>query len=720
MRALALGLLLVSLAPSCGSSEEQTSSGPVCSSKAGAALESVVPSSLVVHLDAPSDPGLEILRSDLETLLAQAWGLAALEIQDGPPATGAERAIWLTTSDAAKTELGTSIDSGYVLRRIDDGTKARFVVYAPDAANLAYGAYAFLEELGFRFFHPKQEFVPELGGVALPRALDVERRPAFRIRGIQPHTLHPIEWLEPLAETGPENLADAKRLVDWLAKTGQNLVQWPLLAYSPYSDYAPHATAIVDYAHQRGVRVGAVVQMFADSALQNNFVLVEDEALWQTELEAGIDELMTVPFDSVALALGEFVGNDPAEVITWLNHATQYFADNYPNVEVSVQVHVGNYPGLWVDYQGQETFFYHLAGEADPRLASSVHTVFFFDLYRDWGTYKHDNFFFQREYLFRELPERRVDYFPESAYWIGADVDVPQFLPTYVYARWLDVSSLTKDIAAQGLPALDGHIVFSSGHEWGYWLTDYLAARMAWQPEASFEDTLRHATSAFGDCSGELGDDLADLVALQNQYLFDQRLIGYVTGEDNLLDVGWIAGYESHPRRRSYEEIAELPADEQATFEEDVVVALETMAAAIEPLEKSVAARCKTADAALRPWCDELHDGFAIDRLRARHSALLYRAVIDWSRGGSEHPALLDRAAAEAELAADVVARRALAYRFDLGKLVDAYDNRTIYTFGYLRQAHTLCFWHRQEQQARLLIENGAPAGIAALPTCHD
>lgn len=699
----------------CGTDEPLSSAGPVCSSSMSGALQPLdAPPG--VYLDAPAEPGLDIVRNDLQRYLAEAWAAPSVAIESGAPPGDAKPAIWITTSAAARSELGTTIDKGYVLRRRGDTV----IAYAPDATDLAYAAYALLEQLGFRFFHPKQELVPALGGPAMPRVLDVTRQPAARIRGIQPHTLHPIEYLAPLAEPGADNLADAKLLVDWLVKTGQNHLQWPLLQYDDFAAYASHANSIADYAHQRGVAVGAVVELFGGSALQNNYVLIADPANWQAELDAKLEELMTVRWDRVELALGEFVGNDPSQVITWMNHATQYMADHYPGVELSAEIHVGNYPGLWVTYNGQKTFFYHLAGYADPRLASSVHTVYFFDLYRDWATYKHDNFFLQKDYVFAQLPKRKVRYFPESAYWIGGDIDVPQFLPEYIYSRWLDIHSLTQDIADKGLPALDGHVTFSSGHEWGYWLTDYLVAHMLWNPSAPFEDSLKHFTSAFGPCASELEADLEKLVALQSEYLFDKRLVGYVSGENNTLDVGWLAGYESHPRRAAFKDVAAMDADAQATFEHDVVDQLDAMARAIAPLSRSVAARCKTADDALRPWCDEIGDGFEIDRLRAAHAVLLYRAVLDSARGGSAHARLLDDAASVRSQAADVVARREPHYRFDLSRYVDDYENRTIYPFGYLRTVHDLCFWRRQEQQARTLVETGYPAALQDLPTCQD
>jgi hypothetical protein len=200
--------------------------------------------------------------------------------------------------------------------------------------------------------------------------------------------------------------------------------------------------------------------------------------------------------------------------------------------EINVQNHVGNYPNLWVQYKGQTVFYYHLPQFADPRLGQTVHTLFFFDVYRDWATYAHPDFHLQHDYMLKELPTRRVSYFPESAYWISADVDVPLFLPEYLYARWLDIHQLTSEIAQAALPPLHGHLTFSSGHEWNYWLTDYLTAKMLWEPAHPLEYFLSHYAAAYGSCAADIEAALASFVDLQSSYLFDQRLVSYVQGEN--------------------------------------------------------------------------------------------------------------------------------------------------------------------------------------------
>ena len=198
-----------------------------------------------------------------------------------------------------------------------------------------------------------------------------------------------------------------------------------------------------------------------------------------------------------------------------------------------------------VDYNGVRSYFYHLPQYADPRLGQTTHTLFWFDTYRDGGMYKHPDFHFQREYMFSQLPKRRVRYFPESAYWIAADVDVPAFSPEFIESRWNDIDGLDRnDIAAAGLPKLEGHITFSSGHEWGYWLTDYLSAKMLWEPAAPLDRFVSHYALAYGSCAGGVSAELSQVIALQRHYLFEKKLVQYVSGEDATVETGASLGYQ--------------------------------------------------------------------------------------------------------------------------------------------------------------------------------
>lgn len=717
-----LAFLSVSLSGACKSSPTAAPDPVVpCDGANGpVAMQSFALDDVAVHVDT-TDAMLDPVRVDLAADLGAMWG-GAISVSSSAPDFGKPATIWISTSDAAKAKLGAlaASDQGYALGRVDEGGRAIVIAWAKDAPTLAHATYALLEELGARFFHPMQELLPRFASARIPASLSIARKPAMRSRGLQMHVLHPIEYAQTLHVPSPASLAEAKRLVDWLVKTGQNFFQWTLMETVDFDAWRPHAQAIVDYAHSRGVKVGAVVQVWGGAALQNNYVLVKDQAQWQAQMDSQLDRLMTVNWDTVALALGEFVSIDPQTIIDWLSHAVDHVVTKSPSTEVDVQNHVGNFKQLYVQYQGQTVFYYHLPRFADARLGQSVHTLFFFDVYRDWAMYDHPDFHLQHDYMLEMLPSRRVSYFPESAYWISADVDVPAFLPAFVQARWNDIHGLTKEIAQKGLPPLEGHLMFTSGHEWGYWMTDYLAAKMLWEPEQPLDHFVAHYAGAYGSCANDIGGALSSFIDLQSKYLFDRKLVPYISGEDTTVDFGYLAGIPTHPRRVQFEEVTGMGEGDRATFEANVVVGLEEFARAIAPLEDGVAARCRGSDETRRPWCDELWDGMKIVRLRALHAAHLYRAALALGAKRGDARGELDHAIAATDDAARVIAHRESQYRFDVERLTGSYPNATHYYFGYLRQAHTQCFWHRREAQVRTLIEDGAPASLLALPGCSN
>ncbi len=685
-------------------------------------MESFAIADVAVALESGGSANLEIVRNDLASTLTTLWG-NPVAISSSAPDFSKKLTIWLSLSDAAKTAAGASPSTGYVIDRVTaPNGNAVIVVTAPDATNLAYGAYALLEELGARFFHPKQSFLPSLGGVRVPKSLSINRVPAMADRGLQPHTLHPIEYMQVLQIPSDQNLADAKQLIDWLVKTGQNYVQWPLLDedHVPFAAWKPHAQAIVDYAHSRGVRVGAVVQTWGGSSLQNNFVLVDDPTKGLAPMDAQLDKLMTIDWDVVELALGEFAAANPDDVLTWINHAFEHLTTAFPKIEVNVQNHVGNYPNLWIMYKGQTVFFYHLPQFADAGLGQTVHTLSLFDVYRNWATYAHPNFFLQHDYILQEIPTRRVKYFPESAYWISADSDVPAFLPEYLYSRWNDIHTLVAELKSKGLPPLSGHVMFTSGHEWGYWMTDYLTAKMLWQPDAPLETFLAHYADAYGSCGTAVASDLSAVIDLQSKYIFDQRLLPYVQGENETVEFGYLAGHETHPKRIEFEEVWSMSEADKQGFESSVLAGLEALDSGLSPIESNFDARCRGADAAVAPWCAEVLDGLSVLRLRLQHTDHLYRAVLAKARGGNGD-AEYNLALGITPNAQAVIERRKAGYRWDLHRLLDSYSNPTVYDFGYLWAAHSMCYWQRREQQARGIMDDGGVAiDIAGLPSCQN
>jgi len=682
-------------------------------------MEDIRQSELAVFFDATADTNLDSAEADLVRYSQKLWD-SEIEIQHGPPDYLTPYTLWFSTSPSARDLAGNAITTGYIMKRIDTEASHLFLVYAPDTTNLVYGLYAFLEELGIRFFHPRDEFVPHYGKIVLPRELSIERHPVFDTRGIHVHLLHPLEYFKVFNEPGDDNLSDAHLFIDWLVKSGQNYLQWSILKTVDFEGWKPHAQAVIDYAHQRGVKVGAEIQLWEGSSLQNSYVLLTQESGWQAEMEAHLDQILTIQWDQIEIDLGEFLGTNPTITVTWLNYATDYIKTNYPQTDVSAVNHVGNYPNLWLDYGGQTVFYYHLPGFSDPRLINNVHTVFFFDLYRNWGGYGHPNFHLQKDFIMQQLPLRKVRYKPESAYWVSADIDVPLFLPEYIYSRWIDIHNLPADIAADNLPRLDGHILYSSGHEWGYWMTDYLTAKMQWEPEKDFGYFIDLYAGMYGQCANVMSHSLMAFIDLQTEFLFDKRLVPYISGEDMYDNIGYEMGIVTIPKRVQFEELLAMSDDELNAFKKNVVDNLDSMARSLPPLEHTVKEICIHANADQNPWCSELFDGMRITGLRLAHSAHLYKAVMDRVRGGHGYDSYKEQALHISDLAGSVIKNRESHYRFDIQRMVGSYSNPTIYPFGYLKQAHTQCLWKRQEKQAEIIIKTLRAPLLVEIPACVD
>jgi hypothetical protein len=717
MRSLRPAIALAALAwaslslPAC--EDETLAPAYTCEPSAEAAgLVAFDPGSVRVFVEAGEDGRVSFALLDVETYLSAMWGEPVAPVPGRPD--GAGPSIWLTTAPDARPDGAR--DRGYTLRREGDA----ILVWARDPADLVFGTYALLEELGARFFHPQEEIVPAWGQPHLPAVLEVTREPAFDRRGIQMHTLHPIETYEALNEPGERNLAEAQQLIDWVVKTGHNELQWWALGgVDDYRAVVPHLLAIESYAEARGVVIGIKVQTFESSSLQNGFALVGDMDDGEAQIDAKLQEIMAVPWDGVELALGEFLANDPVRLVELLDHATETMAHIAPDTRLSVVNHVGNYPELYVDYQGETTFLYHLPKYCDTRLVNSIHTVFFFDLFRDWGAYGHEDFAFHREFLFEQTEVRTVRYIPESAYWASADIDVPIFMPSYITARQIDVAGIVREQTTRGTRPVEGHILFSSGHEWGYWLTDYLTGRMLWDPEAEVAEHLAHVARGLGDCGADVVAAVDAVRVAQDHSLFDERLAGYLGGEDFADDFGKLAGFVTTPERVPFEQVYGMAEPERQAFEASVVGGLEGYAAASEAPLGTLRSKAISVEPTLGTFSRELADGTEVTRLRALHSAALYRAVIASARGEDPAPHL-EKAAAHREAAAVIIERREKEYRYGTARTIEPRPNLTAYDWGYLRQASTLCFWLRQEDQVTGLLDTGLPVGFFLLRSCGD
>jgi hypothetical protein len=323
----------------------------------------------------------------------------------------------------------------------------------------------------------------------------------------------------------------------------------------------------------------------------------------------------------------------------------------------------------------------------------------YYDLFEDaGGAYHHDEFDEHREYLLARLAAgERVAYYPETAYWVAFDVSVPTYLPLYVRSRWLDVSEL----AAAGSP-LREHVLFSSGWEWGYWQNDWASLRMSWRTPARWEDLF---VDMWAPVDPVVGAKVAELAAAQHRALIQGRLAPYLAGRDLYIDLGDDVGIVSQPDRPSFAEVAALQGEARAAFERDVLGGLDALARDTERVLGTVELRAGN-PLAPHPFIAEVVDGVKIDLARTRWIAALYRAALD------RDAAPLADADGWLARAREIVAKRHANLHYPAAvELTGVHANATLYQFGYLEKADSLCYWERERAQARALVleEDGDP-----------
>ncbi len=576
-----------------------------------------------------------------------------------------------------------------------------------------YGLWHALEALGYRFPHPRYTKVPAAFTAARPEVLGKDYAPEVKKRrGLHLHTLHPIESLYDFWLPGEANLEGGKRAIDFLVKNRGNYLQWCALDDIEKSPalvpaWRAHTRALTDFAHAHGVHTGVALQLFGQSNLQNAFDLIDVTTGDPVpEMERRLHVLLDgTGFDTLNLSFGEFFGAEPASFVASVDSAFAAMQRVQPGVEVTATIHVGNYENLRVTYIGVRQLYYFLVRYANPAIVPWVHTTMYFNLYEDAGlAYLHEQFDEHRDYLEGRLREGKpAGYFPESAYWVAFDIDIPVFLPLYVKSRHLDLERL-----AQAGP-LDDHVVFSSGWEWGYWLTDAATLRMNYTRPAQWEDVVADLYGGWGATGATAADLIKRLGEAQHRALIVERLAAYVASRDQLIDAGDRLGIFSQPDRPEFSELNAATPEVREDFRLRVLEKLKRHADELTAL--AAEAEALPSD---DPVMAELKDGVQVTAARVRFIHALYAATLAYASLGRDD-GLLAQAELELALGKELVARRRKAlWDPDPKPILRNTPNPTFYQYGYLREADSLCFWERERAQARNVV---LQAGLS-VPGC--
>lgn len=632
---------------------------------------------------------------------------------------------WLALDDGATPGLPVAFESdltGAGCYRIDDEGD-RLVVHGGDLTGLQYGAADLAEASGHRFFHPQQTHVPDT--FVLDRTgLGVDHCPDMARRGLHMHTLHPIEGLYDFWEPGhPAGLDRAKRTIDWVVKNRGNHIQWVALADVTDGDPAweAHTRELIDYAHDRGLTTGLGVQLFGGANLQLAYDLEDGDELDPVGVRERIDTLIAPGPDLLNLSFGEFSGEDPEVFVEAGTTAVDLMHEADPDLEVTTVIHVGNYEDLRIEYQGEPMLYYFLGTllGATPW----IHTTMYYNLFEDAGlAYLHEEFDEHRDYLLDALAnDEPVGYFPESAYWVAFDINVPTYLPVYIRSRFHDMDQV-RALAGEG--ALQDHVLFSSGWEWGYWQNDVATLRMTYATPAAWEDEVRTWFDPWGADGDRLEEAIIAAADAQHQALIVDRLAAYLAGREKIIDIGDdLLGIVSQPDRPSFEEIQAMGPTELGAMAARVraLQALhDDLRAAADgiPATRVVGARTTLGtETELAPdrFFTETWQGLHVTALRARFASEVFGAAVTLAEGGDPSDQHIAAIATLDEAMRHVRARHAdLNWGGGDRILQQEDDNDTLYQFGYLAKADDLCFWERELVQ----LENVLTGTYQSVPPC--
>lgn len=591
------------------------------------------------------------------------------------------------------------------------GIVLRATVRSPRGA--AAALYGLLQEqLGFRFYHPRRTIIPAYRRWPLPARFSWQAVPRFASRGFHLHTLHPIELAGPLNDPdSPGALAAVEEYLDWLARNGQNTLQFYLLRGVDRARWPAHARAIVAYAHRRGVRVGVEV----------SFCMLQQQAFqlfkplrpvpYRRQVDRNLAWLFQVPWDFVTVepALGEYLP-DLAGVFSGLKRYLIGEITGRYRTRLLLATHViRNRQERAVEAVGSPL---PLAPE-ERQCGVLIHTVMCYSATEaNAPVYGNVNQRFMMARARQESRRRETWYWPESAYWVAFDNSVPLLLLPYLEARWSDMASMER-------AGVTGHLTFSSGWEWGYWLTDWSIARWSWRYRLDGRPVPDGPLSVLDDLVPERWQQARwrQALRLQDRYLKGAELLRYLPAlapfselpppfdepfqPEPPFSFGWLLHDASDRQAAAILQGPVARLEEYAT-------ALGALVDRLEEFERETPRAPGRAAGEAQALRRELLRGLQVTALRARHRALTLRALVAqraaphwWQPTAAAAAHYLARAAAVREEAQRLVREQEAVYRYPVDLIARRRPDLTAYDFGYLYPVSELFFWQREEEQVR-------------------
>jgi hypothetical protein len=573
-----------------------------------------------------------------------------------------------------------------------------------------YAAYEWLHHLGVRFFHPEQTYRPE--EPAWPEdALEIEHTAPFRWRSVSLHLTHPLELGDAFYGASDETVDEAIRFIDWQVRNGAS-------RGSGGVGSGEHAMRGID----RGFPLGAGFSLHNTQQGGRPLIDPDDPRPVNDQIADAIDTQMNREDGRVPQVFGftfnpsEFTEIPDTEALDQITFIADYLGEHYPDTIVETINH-GTAGEPTATYGVR---YFDLPELAPANLGVKVHTLMFYDLFRPAPVYGNDSFQFMYDFMARNYRTRALTYYPESAWWLTFDIAVPLYLPITVEARDRDIQSIAWMLEGK----LDGHHVFGSGHEWGYWQNEYCSFRMASDLSIRWRDCFRDITGTMGEVAGpETQAVLEELVLLQERDVIYSGILQYLVGTDPETEVAASVGIDFHPLPPAPAAMLRWDRARVDAFFDREMPLLQRMDADYAALvERLRAVEASVPERGL-PFFSEILDGIEATGLRARHAWQVYGSIAMLRDSQlREDPTLLESASdlladarASTEAALAVIHRREAGYRYSpLDRAIaggpegNEDENWTVYRYRYLNRTHHAYYYTRIDALAAATFEGGS------------
>lgn len=685
------------------------------------------PIGLDIVLATPAQlPGLQLATDDLITAFAT--------IRERTPATGQHTPSSLDQADAPNVVLVTLLQTaddalgqqGYRLKPRDFGAgRSGVEIVANHEVGAMYALYDLTSRLGVQYYHPEQTFFPTINpDLSLPKLdAEVTEIPRFTTRGFHEHTQHPIIMSDAFMIAEDDNLRRyASNYLKWLARNRQNASSFHLLKTVDITAWRPYIADIIREGQGMGIKMGVTLS-FADQQ-QNNFRLIGEESQTGSEdplvqITKGIDNLLEAGFDFLTLQIGtsEFTKPSDDEMLGWVDTAQKHLREQHPNVELLIWIH----PPCELEADDGSLFF-HLPLRSDPSVGALVHTTMFYTVEHHAPVYDCENFRHQQTFMEQANGKRRQVFYPETAWWLGFDNNLPLTLPITGWSRQFDIQKILSKYE------IEGHINFTTGREWLYWQYDHYLTYVTWDASISWEDYLmKKIAPMYGEKGPEIMRAINEWTELQvdDFYEKDPLIYFYLAGELTQDEIGEQVGVLARRPKLAYNKVLDMSDEEFSRWQNNDLDRLRGMLTRYQPLLDIIEQNTpQNPDA---KWL-ELTSVHKLYLMRIAHAIALYEGVAalrPWAIerrqaiAQEREPSAAIRQAAQATVneklaAAKAISAQALSiiqatestYRYPLDLLAKPKPSSlTSYKIGYLEETSRAYFWTRRDVQLQKLAE---------------